>query len=164
MVLVPKPDKRIQMCGDYKVSINPWVKTDVYPLPTIQDLFATLAGGKVFTKIDLKQVYQQLEVDEKSQNSLRSMPTKAFTDTWDCLLGCPATMDQILQGAKSTICYLDNILVSGANEAEHIQNLEVVLQRLQSRGIKVRLDKCRFMQQSVDYLGHRIDATGLHPT
>jgi len=81
VVLVPKPDKRIQMCGDYKVSINPWVKTDVYPLPTIQDLFATLAGGKVFTKIDLKQVYQQLEVDEKSQNSLRSMPTKAFTDT-----------------------------------------------------------------------------------
>ena len=75
-----------------------------------------------------------------------------------------ATMDQILQGVKSMICYLDDILVSGANEVEHIQNLEVVLQRLQSRGIKVRLDKCRFMQQSVEYLGHRIDATGLHPT
>ena len=57
VVLVLKPDKSIQMCGDYKVSWNPWVKTDGYPLPTVQDLFATLAGGKVFTKIDLKQAY-----------------------------------------------------------------------------------------------------------
>jgi len=39
VVLVPKPDKSIRMCGDYKVSINPWVKTDGYPLPTVQDLF-----------------------------------------------------------------------------------------------------------------------------
>ena len=73
-------------------------------------------------------------------------------------------MDQILQGIKNTICYLDNILISGANEAEHLQNLEEILQRLQTRGIKVRLDKCRFLQQSVEYLGLKIDATGLHPT
>ena len=55
VVLVSKPDQSIRMCGDYKVSINPWVKTDGYPLPTVQDLFAALAGRKFFTKIDLKQ-------------------------------------------------------------------------------------------------------------
>ena len=70
VVLVPKPDKSIRMCEDYKVSINPWVKTDGYPLPTVQDLFATLAGGKFFSKIDLKQAYQQLEVGESSQEFL----------------------------------------------------------------------------------------------
>jgi len=46
VVLVLKPDKSIRMCGDYKVNINPWVKTDGYPLSTVQDLFAILAGGK----------------------------------------------------------------------------------------------------------------------
>ena len=70
VVLVPKPDKTIRLCGDYKVSINPWVKTEGYPLPTVQDLFSTLAGGTVFTKLDLKQAYQQLEVDEASQECL----------------------------------------------------------------------------------------------
>ena len=56
------------------------------------------------------------------------------------------------------------VLVSGTNEAEHIQNLEAVVLQLQSRGIKVHLDKCRFMQQNIEYLGQKIDATGLHPT
>ena len=83
---------------------------------------------------------------------------------FQCTIHFSNYIDQILQGIKSTICYLDNILVSGANEAEHLQNLEEVQQRLQTRGNKVRLDKCRFLQQSVEYLGHKIDATGLHPT
>ena len=75
-----------------------------------------------------------------------------------------ATMDQILQGVNNTICYLDDILVTGKNETEHIETLEEVLQRLQHHGVKIRLDKCQFLQKSVEYLGHRIDASGLHPT
>ena len=54
VMLVPKPDKTIRLCGDYKVSINPWVKAEGCPLPTVQDLFTTLASRTVFTKLDLK--------------------------------------------------------------------------------------------------------------
>lgn len=70
VVLLPKPDKIVKLCDDHKVTINPWVKQEGYPLPTVQDLFSTLAGGKLFTKLDLKQVYQQLEVDESLQEYL----------------------------------------------------------------------------------------------
>ena len=74
-------------------------------------------------------------------------------------------MDQILQGMKSTIYYLDDILLSGANEIEYIYNLKVVLQRLHSRGIKVHLDKVYLCNKVyIEYLGHRIDVIGLHPT
>ena len=73
-------------------------------------------------------------------------------------------MDQILQGMEKTICYLDDILVTGSNETEHLKTLEEVLQRLHSYGIKVCLDKCKFMQKSVEYLGHKVNADGLHPT
>ena len=75
-----------------------------------------------------------------------------------------ATMDQILQGVEKTICYLDDILVTGSNETEHLKTLEEVLHRLHNHGIKVRLDKCKFMQKSVEYLGHKVDADRLHPT
>ena len=70
-------------------------------------------------------------------------------------------MDQILQGVSNTTCYLDDILVMGKNKEEHLNTLEEVLKRLQNHGLKVHLDKC---QQSVEYLGHKIDASGLHPT
>jgi len=68
---VVKPNGTVQICSDYKVTINPQLQTEEYPLPRIDDIFATLAGGQKFTKIDLlKQAYHQIEVEEESQEDL----------------------------------------------------------------------------------------------
>ena len=67
MVLVLKPDGSIRLCGDYKLTINKVAKPDVYPLPHIEELFATLAGGKSFTKLDLAHVYQQIPLEQSSK-------------------------------------------------------------------------------------------------
>ena len=72
------------------------------------------------------------------------------------------TMDIILQGIPHTICYIDNILVTGVNNQEHLTNLEEVLQRLMHHGITLKKEKCKFMSESVEYLGHVIDSQGLH--
>ena len=60
VVPVLKPDGSIRLCGDYKLTINQVAKPDVYPLPRIDELFATLARGKSFTKLDLAHAYQQI--------------------------------------------------------------------------------------------------------
>ena len=60
LVVVPKANGQIRVCGDYKVTVNRCVETKVYPLPNIEDIFARLAGGCYFTKLDLTQPYQQL--------------------------------------------------------------------------------------------------------
>ena len=54
---VPKGDNTVRICGDYKIAVNPQLQVDQYPLPKIQDIFASLAGGQRFTKIDLQQAY-----------------------------------------------------------------------------------------------------------
>ena len=59
--------------------------------------------------------------------------------------------------------YLDDILVTGATEEEHLSTLEKVLGRLEMSGLPVKKKKCQFMVPSVSYLGHQIDASGLHP-
>ena len=59
------------------------------------------------------------------------------------------------------ICYLDDILVTGHSRAEHLQNLKEVFCRLEKHGIRLKKDKCNFLQISVEYLGHRIDAQGV---
>ncbi|CAM5133024.1 unnamed protein product [Eretmochelys imbricata] len=71
-------------------------------------------------------------------------------------------MDQILCGLPGVQCYLDDILVTERNEEDHLKNLEATLQRLEEYGLQVRKDKCEVFQPSVEYLGHIIDATGLH--
>ena len=67
IVTVPKPDGRIRICGDFKVTINQALSVDQYPLPKPEDLFTTLTGGQKFTKLDLSQAYLQLEISEESK-------------------------------------------------------------------------------------------------
>eukprot|EP00731_Ephydatia_muelleri_P013071 Em0007g381a len=70
-------------------------------------------------------------------------------------------MDSVLQGMSRTVCYIDDILITGDSEDEHLKNLELVLGRLKTHGITVRKSKCVFMANSVEFLGHRIDAEGM---
>ena len=171
IVVVPKKDGRVRICGDYKVTINPMLDVNQYPLPRPQDLFATLARGKHFTKLDISHAYNQLILDEESRQYL-TINTHRGLYRYNCLpfgvASAPAmfqkTMDTVLRGLKGVICYIDDILITGATEAEHLERLEQVLQRLQEHGIRVKQEKCYFMQPSVQYLGHRIDAEGLHAT
>ena len=58
VVPVPKNDGHIRLCGDYKITINADLEVDKYPLPKPDDLFASLAGGKTFSIIDLMHAYQ----------------------------------------------------------------------------------------------------------
>ena len=60
------------------------------------------------------------------------------------------------------VCRVDDILISGKNDQEHLDHLDEVLTRLQSTGLRLKLSKCQFMQPTVEYLGYRIDAQGLH--
>ena len=72
-------------------------------------------------------------------------------------------METVLAGIPRVLVYLDDILVTGASHEEHVSNLKEVLSRLQQAGLRLRKDKCEFMVSSVKYLGHIIDANGLHP-
>ena len=67
IVAVLKRDKQsVRICGDIKQTVNPVAKLDRYPIPRIEDLFAKLSGGKLFTKLDLSQAYLQVPLDERS--------------------------------------------------------------------------------------------------
>ena len=72
-------------------------------------------------------------------------------------------MENALQGLSHVIVYIDGILITGGSEQDHLKTLALVLVQLDNVGIQLRKSKCKFMQESVTYLGHRIDQYGLHP-
>ena len=59
IVPIVKKNGAIGLCSDFKVTVNPVLHADPYPLPRIEDFFASLAGGQHFSKIDLAQYYQR---------------------------------------------------------------------------------------------------------
>ena len=170
LVVVPKANGKIRVCGDFKVTINQCVETKQYPLPTVEDIFAHLAGGRVFSKLDMSQAYLQLPVHEDSKPLLVINTPKGLFQYTRLPYGVSvapaifqAVMDCVLQGLP-VACYLDDILIAAPTESEHNLILEQVLQRLQESGIHLCEEKCMFGQQQVEYLGHCIDAMGIHPT
>ena len=71
-------------------------------------------------------------------------------------------MEKILPDLPCVLVYIDDLLITGQDEHKHLQVLEQVLQRLEEFGLKLKLEKCWFMQPSIDYLGYCIDNEGLH--
>ena len=68
IVQVVKSDKSsVCICGEFKLIVSKASKLDQYPIPRIEDIFSTLNGGKTFTKMDMRQAYQQFPLAEESK-------------------------------------------------------------------------------------------------
>ena len=90
LIAVLKADKKsVRLCGDFKVTVNPVAKLDRYPVPKVEDLFATLSGGKLFTKLDLRHAYQQLLLDDESKKYVVVNTTKGLFQYTDYLTEYP---------------------------------------------------------------------------
>ena len=151
----------------YKVTVNRATKLDAYPIPRIDDLFASLTGGKKFSKLDLAHAYQHIPQDEESQKLVINTSKGLFRYLFG-VASAPAifqrTIEGILRGIPQVCVYLDDILVTGKTEAQHLQNLELVLTRLEEAGMRLKQEKCAFLLDLVEYLGHNISTEGLRPT
>ena len=83
-------------------------------------------------------------------------------------LSCaPAIFQRIIEQTVGDIPgvagYLDDIIVTGKTEADHLTNLQRTLERLKESGFRLRKSKCSFFQSSVVYLGHVIDKDEIRP-
>lgn len=171
IVPVPKSNGDIRICRDFKVTLNPLLKVDQYPLPHIDEIFATLTPGKNFTKIDLKSAYLQMEVEEDCKQYLTISTHKGLLRYNRLVFGvasAPAifqrTIEQILGGTPGVKVVLDDIIIMVEDDDEYFQNLEMVMAKLLEYGLKINPDKCLFITDRVEFCGHEIDANGLHKT
>ena len=169
IVPVFKNNGKLRICGDFKLTANPHIIMDKYPLHTIDDIFTALQGGQTFSEIDLFHAYMQFEVDEKCRDPLTIITHKGFyryKKIPEGIAPAPADvqkkMDECLAGIDYAIAFLDNIYVTGRTEEEHLKNLEAVCMRLQGSGLRANIDKCKFFEKKLEVLGFVIDKDGLH--
>ena len=73
-------------------------------------------------------------------------------------------MENLLQGIPGVSSYLDDILITGPTDSEHLKTLDKVLDRIKNAGLRLKQHKCAFLLSAVEYLGHKISAEGIQPT
>ena len=171
VVPIRKKDGSIRLCGDYKVPVNRETITKTYPLPRVEDLLASLAGGTSFSKLDLTQAYQQVVLNDESKEMVTINTHRGLYRVNRLPFGVASApslfqriMENLLQGIPGVLTYIDDILVTGRTMAEYLSNLGSVLVRLEEAGVRLKRSKCSFLMPSVEFLHHRISAKGIQPT
>ena len=171
-VLVRKKDGTWRYCIDFRAVNNVTVK-DAYPLPLIEECIDSLAGKKWFCTLDMNSGYWQIPVAEEDKEKtafLTRYGLYQFTRMPFGLSNSPATfqraMHLVLNGLiwESVIVYLDDINVMGATVEETLDHLEVVLQRFQEFGLKLKPRKCAFFLSEAKFLGRLATRDGVHVT
>ena len=170
VVLVRKKDGALRFCIDLR-KLNERNVKDAYSLPRIEDSLDVLNGSCIFTSIDLKSGYWQVELDEKS------IPLTAFTvgplGFYECvrmpfgLTNAPATFQRLMESCLSDlhlnwcIIYLDDVIVFSKTPEEHIARLEAVFKKISDAGLKLKPSKCEFFKKRIHYLGHIVSNKGI---
>lgn len=168
---VKKKDGGYRLCADVSRTVNPNLKIDVYPLPTIEEIVQEMAGKKYFVVLDLSEAYLQLKVSPESQRLLTINTCLGLFQFSVLIFGIASApsifqsiIDQILFGLSSVRSYIDDIIVA-ANSFEACLSLtNEVLNRLNRHNIRIKVAKCSWFKPSVEYLGHLLDQDGYHPT
>lgn len=167
IVVVTKPDGSVRLCGDFKQTINPCMRVDQYPIPNIEEIFTRLNGGIKFTKLDFSDAYLQVELEDSSKPLTTISTPFGFFQYRRMPFGisnAPAIFqsisDQIISGIPHSAVFLDDIIVSGRNMEEHMNNLKEILSRIEKFGFKCKLSKCEFFKDEIEYLGYIISKEG----
>ena len=170
LVLVQKKDKSWRLCVDYR-KLNSRTIKDAYPIPRVADDLDSLAGSKWFSSLDLNMAYHQIPMHEDDKEKTAFATPRGglyqYTVMPFGLCNAPATFQRVIEQALSglqwriTVLYLDDIIVYSRDFEEHMENLNLVLDRLEEVNLKLKAKKCRFFQKEVSFLGHIVSEEGI---
>ena len=171
VVCVPKQKTgKIRVCVDMRQA-NKAIKRERHATPTLDELMSDLSGAKVFSKLDLNQGYNQLELAEESRHITTFAThvglhryTRLFFGINSAAEVFQDAIRQVLSGLKGTINISDDILVYGSTVQEHNANLKSVLNRLREKGLTLNREKCELNKACVEYFGHMFSAEGISPS
>ena len=118
----------------------------------------------------MSQAYLQLILSEESKQYVVINMHKGLFQYNRLPFGiasAPGIFQRVIEGHLSDIpgvlVYLDDILITGSTDTDHLKSLQETLSRLEKAGLRLQKQKCSFMVSSVSYLGYQIDKEGLHP-
>ena len=167
LVVGRKRDGSIRLCVDLR-QVNKSIVPDGYPLPRINDVLDRLGGSGVFSRLDLKDAYHQLELHPDSRDlttcvsHLRLYRFKrvnfGLASAGPCFQQVMASM---LKGMPGVEVYLDDILCHAATQGEHDDRLREVLRRFEVHRVRVNWDKSSTSEKGLPFLGYLVSAEGV---
>ena len=159
--LANKAGGGVRPCSDFR-ALNLKTVCDAFPLPLLKDFTAKIHGSKVFSVIDLRSAFFNIPIWPPHKHKTTTLTPWGGAYQYNRLpfglSSGPATWQKVLthtlEGVPNIFIYLDDILVFGKTKAEHDSIIKMVFDRLAANDMALSLNKCKFGQSTVEYLGY----------
>jgi Reverse transcriptase (RNA-dependent DNA polymerase). len=164
VVLAAKSDGTWRFCVDYS-KLNKKIPLDSFPLPRVDDYLDRLQKGKIFTVVDLASGFWQIPVREEDKEKL-AFTTPFGTYDWNVMpfgfLNAPPIFQRAISETLDTelyiscLVYIDDIIIFSDNFVDHLTDIDRVFKLLEEYNWKIKLSKCQFAKEQINYLGHTV--------
>lgn len=142
----------------------------LYPLPLPDELFDLLHGSRLYTVLDVYAAYHQVELEENcryltafsalnNHYEFRMLPFGLQSSGVGWLYAIHRVLQKFIN--RHLFVYVDDVCLWGYNERDHIKLIKRVLKQLIKDNIKLKPEKCKFLQNNIRYLGYKISEKGL---
>ncbi|XP_011705923.1 PREDICTED: uncharacterized protein K02A2.6-like, partial [Wasmannia auropunctata] len=169
LVVVPKPNERVRITGDFKNTVNSQLHITQYPIATPEQVFHTISGSSIFSKLDGSNAYHQMEVEKECKKFLVVNTHRGlyrYNVLPQGISSSPAIFqefaDKMLQGTPHTSTYIDDTLSGDTSEEEHLQTLQKIFKRMREYNFYLAKEKCEFCKPHIEFLGHILSKRGIH--
>ena len=169
-VVAPKASGDIRLCVDMRRA-NTAIKREKLPIPTVNEILENLNGSTVFSQLDLRWGFHQIELEENSRDITAFSTHDGIFRYKRLSFGVNAApekyqhiISQATAGLRGVANIADDIIVHGKDHQEHDDNLRKLLERLRDNNLTLNADKCTFRMSEVVYMGLLLTKHGIGPT
>ena len=171
ILLADKKNGKVRFCVDYR-RLNELTVKDAYPLPRMEEILSVLGKSAYYSTLDLTDAFWSIPIEEKDIQKTAFISKYGLWEFISMPFGltnAPATqqrfIEAVLNGLIWNICfaYIDDILCFSDTFAEHVENLDKILGRLQKYNLLIQPAKCKFCRPTFEILGFISTKDGLKP-
>ncbi|UYV83493.1 K02A2.6-like, partial [Cordylochernes scorpioides] len=160
------PNHPTRLCIDYR-KLNQKTVPEHTPIPLIEQIIDRLSQSKIYTILDVKNAYWHIPIDEKDRHKT-SFVTQLGCYEWNRLpyglKNAPSQFERIMKSVFTkhnihyALNYFDDIIIHSKTYEEHIKHLDDILGIFEQEDIKLNINKCKFLQKEIQFLGYTINS------
>lgn len=170
IVIIPKPGGDVRICVDMRQA-NSAVIRERHPIPTVDEVIHRMNESTVFSKIDLKCGFHQIELTEDSRVITTFACHTGLFRYKRLMFGITSApelfqhvIQQVIADCEGVENISDDLIVHGNSDDEHDKRLVKVIETLIKNGLTINVDKCLIRLPELEYMGHIMSGNGISPT
>ena len=170
VVVAPKPSGEIRLCVDMRCA-NEAIIRERLPIPTVDEVLEELNGSTVFSKLDLRHGFHQVELHADSRDITTFVTHDGLFRYKRLSFGVNAApekyqhiISQVIVDIEGVVNIADDLIIHGKTVAEHDQSLHKLLARLEEKNLTLNGEKCTFGMGKVVFMGILLSKHGIGPT